>query len=75
MNFEKFKKNLEDMKMNLDFMSDMNKEILNMIKDKKQKKEFAEISADTQIAIESIKKGDMSALTNLQEKYADQDNK
>ena len=75
MDFQKFRKNLEDMKMNLDFMSEMNKDILSMIKDKKQKEQFSEISADTKNAIELIKKGDISALTKLQEKYADQDNK
>lgn len=75
MDFEAYKKQLEKMKENFDFMSDMNNKIVELIQDPAQQSKYAEISADTQNAIELMKKGDVSGLNKLQKKYADQDSK
>lgn len=75
MDFEHYKKQIEKMKENFDFMSEMNNKIISLIDDQKQQEKFAQISADTQYAIDMLKKGDINELTKLQKKYADQDNK
>ena len=71
MDHEKYRDNLKKMKQNLDFISDMSKDILKMIENPEDRKQYAEITADTERAIELMKKGDSTELIKLQEKYAD----
>ena len=69
--FSKYHENIKKMKQNLDFVSELNKDIFKKLEKSEDKKTFSEIMADTDRAIESMKKGDLSELNKLQNKYAD----
>ncbi len=71
MDFNKYKENIDKMKQNLDFISEINKDIFKEIQDPLKQKEYAEIIADTDRTIELMKKGDLNELHNLQKRYAD----
>ena len=69
--FSKYHENIKKMKQNLDFVSELNKDIFKKLEKSEDKKTFSEIMADTDRAIELMKKGDLSELNKLQNKYAD----
>ena len=75
MRIKDYQKNLNQMKQNLDFISELNRDIFKEIKDSKERDKYAEIVADTDKVIESMKKGDITELNKLQLKYADKNNK
>lgn len=72
--FNKYHENIKKMKQNLDFISDLNRDIFKEIKDPINQKEYADILADTDRTIELMKKGDLTELHKLQSKYADTNN-
>jgi len=71
MDFNKYRENIEKMKQNLDFVSELNRDIFKEIQDPLNQKEYAQIIADTDRTIELMKKGDLNELHNLQKRYAD----
>lgn len=71
MDFNKYRDNIEKMKQNLDFVSELNRDIFKEIQDPLNQKEYAQIIADTDRTIELMKKGDLNELHNLQKRYAD----
>ncbi len=71
MDFNKYKENIDKMKQNLDFISEINKDIFKEIQDPLKQKEYAQIISDTDRTIELMKKGDLNELHNLQKRYAD----
>lgn len=71
MDFNKYRENIEKMKQNLDFVSELNRDIFKEIQDPLNQKEYAQIIADTERTIELMKKGDLNELHNLQKRYAD----
>jgi len=71
MDLNKYRENIEKMKQNLDFVSELNKDIFKTIQDPISQKDYAQIIADTDRTIELMKKGDLTELHKLQRKYAD----
>ncbi len=73
MQFEDYKKKLDEMAKNLEFLNDMNADIFKNLPIEHHDK-FAQTQADTKSAIEAMKNGDTTILNNLYKSYANKNN-